>query len=340
MSHTRYLFGVVSTRSGAIFRAVLGFSRHVVWLLAFAAASAPAWGGSPRAEHVFLISIDGGKPAVIAQSKMPTLKQLAYEGACTWRATTIFPCVTLPSHASMLTGVSPAKHKIFWNVWKPKAGVVDVPTVFSEAKKAGYSTAMFVGKEKFRHLAVPGSVDCFHYNCEQSREVIKPVLASDRMEKSETVPARIVAQDAARYIRERTPSLCFIHFTDPDDIGHKYGWGSREQINAFEDVDEALGMVLQALEAANITSESVVIVTADHGGHGKTHGLNIPADMEIPWIVWGRGAKRGFTITQPVATFDTAVTALWLLGVPRLDSIDGHVIDSAFEFHPASKAGG
>ena len=33
--------------------------------------------GAPRADHVFIISIDGGKPAVIAQSDMPVLKQLA-----------------------------------------------------------------------------------------------------------------------------------------------------------------------------------------------------------------------------------------------------------------------
>ena len=323
-----------------MFQGVLALSRHLSWFLAFAAPAVAAWGSSPGADHVFIISIDGGKPAVIAQSRMPTLKRLANEGAYTWRASTIYPSVTLPSHASMLTGVGPAKHKIVWNVWKPDAGVVHVPTVFSEAKKAGYSTAMFVGKEKFRHLAVPGSLDCFHYNREQSRELTKPILGSDQVEKSESVPAGMVAQDAARYIREKRPNLCFIHFTDPDDIGHKYGWGSREQVKAFEDVDEALGVVLQALDAANITSESVVILTADHGGHGKTHGLNIPADMEIPWVVWGRGVKRGFIITEPVATFDTAVTALWLLNVPKLDSPDGQVVDSAFESRAASKTGG
>ena len=38
---------------------------------------------APRAEHVFVVSIDGGKPAVIAESEMPVLKKLAAEGAVT-----------------------------------------------------------------------------------------------------------------------------------------------------------------------------------------------------------------------------------------------------------------
>jgi predicted AlkP superfamily pyrophosphatase or phosphodiesterase len=85
---------------------------------------------SPRAKHVFIVSIDGGKPAVIAQSAMPVLKRLAEEGACTWAASTIYPSLTLPSHTSMLTGVGPDKHHVLWNSWKPRKGVVGVPTIF------------------------------------------------------------------------------------------------------------------------------------------------------------------------------------------------------------------
>src|SRR5882672_7523085 len=82
----------------------------------------------PRAEHVFIISIDGGKPSVIEHSKMPVLDKLVAEGAHTWMANTIFPSTTLPSHTSMLTGVGVGKHHILWNSWEPKQGVVHVTT--------------------------------------------------------------------------------------------------------------------------------------------------------------------------------------------------------------------
>jgi predicted AlkP superfamily pyrophosphatase or phosphodiesterase len=283
----------------------------MLWVMALAAF------GSPGADHVFIISIDGGKPAVIAQSDMPVLKQLAGEGACTWAASTIYPSVTLPSHTSMLTGVGPDKHHVLWNTWKPRKGVVGVPTMFAEAKRAGFSTAMFVGKEKFRHLLQPGTVDQFEFGPAEPH-------------RSSTVLSRIVAKGAARYILEHKPNLCFIHFTDPDNTGHKYGWGSPQQIKAFNEVDAALAEIVRAIEAAGISQESVLIITADHGGHGKTHGGKKPEDMLIPWIAWGKNVKRGLTITGPVMTCDTAATALWLLGVPLPEAFDGRPVTSAF----------
>jgi predicted AlkP superfamily pyrophosphatase or phosphodiesterase len=296
----------------------------VLWITALAGF------GSPRADHVFIISIDGGKPAVIERSDMPVLKQLAGEGACTWAASTIYPSVTLPSHTSMLTGVGPDKHHVLWNSWKPREGVVGVPTIFAEAKRAGFSTAMFVGKEKFRHLLQPGTVDEFEFGPAEPK-------------KSSTVVSRIVAKGAARFIRDNKPNLCFIHFTDPDNTGHKYGWGSPQQIKAFSEVDAALAEIVKAIEAAGISHESVLMITADHGGHGKTHGGKKPEDMLIPWIAWGKNVKRGLTITGPLMTCDTAATALWLLGVPVPKAFDGKPVTRAFTCHGdqlAPEAGG
>lgn len=284
---------------------------------------------SPRAQHVFIISIDGGKPAVIAQSDMPVLKELARQGACTWQARTVLPSITLPSHTSMLTGVGPKKHKISWNSWKPRKGVVHVPTVFSQAKAAGFSTAMFVGKEKFRHLVQPGSVDCFDYNPELTGE-INYVAGHLIFKTADTVSAGLVANDAATWIVQKKPNLCFIHLTDADNAGHKYGWGSPEQIKAFANIDAALGVILKGIRSAGIADESVLIITADHGGHRKTHGSDTPEDVMIPWIVWGKDVKKESTINASVTTCDTAATALWILGLPLPASSDGVPIAAAF----------
>ncbi len=293
-------------------------------------ASALAAPGSPRVDHVFIVSIDGGKPAVMAQSDMPVLKRLVAEGACTWTATTIFPSLTLPSHTSMLTGVGPDKHRVSWNTWKPGKGVVRVPTVFAEAKKAGLSTAMFVGKEKFRHLLQPGTVDEFRFKSQLPDMAVGAEPVNPKATKPSTVPAWIVARQAAGYIVEARPSLCFIHFTDPDDAGHKYGWGSPQQIWAFSDVDGALAEILDAIDSAGIGDSSVLLITADHGGHARTHGSRRLEDMNIPWIAWGRAVKRNFTLTSQVTTYDTAATALWLLSVPLPAAFDGRPVLEAF----------
>jgi predicted AlkP superfamily pyrophosphatase or phosphodiesterase len=299
---------------------------HLFWLLCL------VWGSSVfaevRAKHVFVVSIDGAKPAVIAESEMPVLKQLAEEGAVTWEASTIFPSKTLPSHTSMLTGVGPDKHQVLWNDFSPLKGFVKVPTVFSLVKAAEPEalTAMFVGKMKFRHLWLDGSVDVFDFGGPQTRA---PVAGSAELEKDKK-PSQMVAKQAVDWLSRNTPRLAFLHFSDPDTAGHKSGWGSPEQKEAFKVTDQALGQFLRALKGSPMAEDSVVIISADHGGHDKTHGDNIPDDMLIPWVAWGKGVKAGQVISAPVTTYDTAATALWLLGVPVPEGFDGKPVVSAF----------
>src|SRR5665213_847498 len=130
----------------------------LAWLAMGAAVLAD---NSPRVHHVFIISFDQGNPDLIEKADMPVFHKMAAEGAHTWEAYTIIPSLTLPSHTSMLTGVGPQKHQVLWNDYEPEKGPVKVPTIFSIAKEHGFVTAMFVGKEKFKHLDIPGTVDDF-----------------------------------------------------------------------------------------------------------------------------------------------------------------------------------
>ena len=284
---------------------------------------------APRAEHVFIISIDGGKPAVIAESEMPVLKKLAAEGAVSWQASTIFPPKTLPSHTSMLTGVGPEKHQVLWNDFSPIRGLVKVPTVFSllRAAEPMAITGMFVCKQKFRHLWLKDSLDVFDFGGAQTTA---PVAGSPEIEQDKK-NADTEARNSAAWIIKAKPRLAFIHFADPDTAGHKDGWGSPQQKEAFKAADQALQVVVESLQNAGIIEQSVILISADHGGHDKGHGLNIPDDMLIPWLAWGKGVKKSFRITEPVTTFDTAATALWLLGVPLPAELDGRPVVSAFE---------
>jgi predicted AlkP superfamily pyrophosphatase or phosphodiesterase len=276
---------------------------------------------APRAKHVFIISFDQGDPDLIQRSPMPTFHSLAAEGARNWNAFTIVPSLTLPSHTSMLTGVGPQAHQILWNDYQTNKGVVKVPTVFSLAKERGLTTAMFVGKEKFEHLVLPGSVDVFAW----------PKTNNDALG---------VAQLFAEQLGTLKPNLCFIHFRDPDTAGHAHGGKSPEKIQALADCDAALKVIKDAIAAAGLSKDSVIILTADHGSHdtknkeGKTvgtHGSAETADVTIPWIAWGKGAKKDFTITAPVVQYDTAATALWLLNVPLPESFWGRPVTSAFK---------
>jgi len=271
-----------------------------------------------RAEHVFIVSFDQGAPRIIQKAEMPTYLKMMSEGAHTWEAYTVVPSLTLPSHTSMLTGVGVQKHQITWNDFAPEKGVIKIPTIFSLAKQAGLTTAMVVGKEKFRQLAIANSLDLL------------------------LIPGKCaaVADAFADQVAKLKPNLCFIHFADPDLTGHQFGVGSKEQFEALAASDRALEKIKAAVEAAGIADSSVFILTSDHGGHNApdpitkiigTHGSPESDDVLIPWIAWGKGVKKGFEITKPVVTYDTAATALWLLGVPVPDGFWGRPVTSAFE---------
>jgi len=291
-------------------------------VLSFAGCQSPVHltAEKPRAEHVFIVSFDQGNPDTIQETDMPTFHEMVEQGAHTWNAYTIVPSITLPSHTSMLTGVGIQAHQILWNDYQPKKGLVSVPTIFSLAKKRGYTTAMFVGKEKFKHLLLPGSVDAF----------VWPQPNDDAIS---------VAKAFAAQVGELKPNLCFIHFRDPDTMGHKYGVNSPEKIQALKDSDAALKIVKDAIEAAGLTKDSVIILTADHGSHDTkdkngntvgTHGSPETADVRIPWVAFGKGVKKDFTITAATVQYDTAATALWLLNVPLPESFWGRPVTSAF----------
>jgi len=274
-----------------------------------------------RVKHVFIVSFDQGNPELIRKSDMPTFHQMATNGSRTWSAYTIVPSLTLPSHTSMLTGVGPQVHQILWNDYRPTNGVVKVPTIFSLAKERGLKTAMFVGKEKFKHLELPGTID----------ELVWPQPDDD---------AKSVAKAFAAEFGKTKPNLTFIHFRDPDTVGHATGANSPEKIKALKDCDEALKTIKDAVAAAGVLEQSVFILTADHGSHdtknkeGKTigaHGSAEKEDVLIPWIVWGKGVKKDFAITAPVVQYDTAATALWLLSVPLPESFWGRPVTSAFK---------
>jgi len=74
--------------------------------------------------------------------------------------------------------------------------------------------------------------------------------------------------------------------------------------------DAAVGRILAALPP-----DTLVILTADHGGHGRVHGARIPVDMTISWIIAGPGVVADHEIAAPVNTMDTAATVAYVLGL-------------------------
>ena len=275
----------------------------VATLAPVAAAMPTAAPPSPAPRRVVIISEDGLRPDVLSAELTPRHVLLMHEGMTAQQAETIPESDTLPSHASMLSGVGATEHGLWWNSYQATRGFIHVPTVFSVAHARGLSTAMIVGKPKLRHIASPGTVDHFErpsYLCAG------------------------VAKRAAEYFVTSKPDLLFVHFSDPDEYGHSHGWLSPAYLRAVHSSDACLSTVLAAIDASGLGATTLVIVTADHGGHGKKHSDGrVAVDRQIPWIVRGPGVAHGDVLKGMVETVDTAATTLAALGLPALPHMLG-----------------
>lgn len=258
----------------------------------------------PPPPKVVVISIDGLRPDALGLAGATNVLGLAQRGAFTWKARTVFPSVTLVAHASMLSGVAPDVHGISWDDYRPDRGCISVPTVFGVAHDAGQRTVLVAGKQKFQHLNVPGTIDRF---------LLTPRGDAD-------IANEAVVQVQAGF------DLLFVHFPDTDLAGHTSGWLSSVYLARLAEADRAVGRLLGTLPP-----ETTVILTADHGGHATNHGTAMTEDMAIPWIIAGpRVPGRGREIQATVRTADTAVTALYVLGIAAPTGVAGQVVGEAF----------
>ncbi|HVT90988.1 MAG TPA: ectonucleotide pyrophosphatase/phosphodiesterase [Tepidisphaeraceae bacterium] len=272
----------------------------------------------PQVDRVLIISIDGLRPDVLMRANTRTLHGLIERGSFSLWAQTVPVAITLPSHVSMLTGVSVRKHGIDFNDERATTQPIypRATTLFEVAHQAGLTTALVTGKSKFAVFTRPGVIDW-----------------AWTPENSKTTDAE-VADMAGAIFRLHKPQVMFVHFPGGDTAGHAFGWDSPEQLSAYAGIDDAIGMILRGLDNSGLSQSTIVIVSADHGGSGRTHGANDPRSLYIPWIAAGPGVVQGQDLTRfrelTIHTEDTFATACYILGLTPPPGVDGKPILQIF----------
>ncbi|MET0339847.1 MAG: alkaline phosphatase family protein [Polyangiales bacterium] len=252
---------------------------------------AKAHGRTP-ADAVVVVSIDGLRPDVITPSTK-SLHRLYLQGASAKVARTINKSATLPSHASMVSGVEPTEHGLDFNAYKPEHANINRATMFSLAHAAGFPTYMFVGKAKLKHLLGKPSDAQLTFGGLNCKRVVKEGLPQ---------------------LQKLKRGVLFMHFADPDSAGHRKGWMTDDYMTAVQSADHCLSDVMEAIESSGRMQRTLLIVTSDHGGHGRSHGTRMEVDQRIPWFAWGGSTRRGRT-DRDVHTTDTAATVISALGL-------------------------
>ncbi len=256
--------------------------------------------------HVLLFSLDGLRPDALSATPTPNLDAVAAAGGVGVARTTM-PSVTLPCHASMFLGVPTERHGVTTNLWMPPVRPVD--SITDAARKADLTTAAVYNWEPLRDLSRPGSL---HIS----------LMYKDNASADSDVQ---LARQAAAHLAADPTHFAFIYFGHIDSAGHKHGWMSDEYLAAVTTADQAVGVVLDAYRAAGLMDSTAVIVTADHGGHERSHGTDQDEDMLVPVAISLPGGPPP-SLNGHASILDIAPTVARLLGFPPAEEWEGQAL--------------
>ena len=240
---------------------------------------------------VILISIDGMRSDGLQQCGSSAMEILERKCAYTYAARTVFPSVTLPCHFSMTHAVTPQRHGILTNTYTPQ--VRPVKGIFEKIREADGISAFCYGWEPLRDVARPGALKFARYmHCSMG-------------DSTDTT----LTDEAAELIDRHHPDFVFLYMAETDAEGHDSGWMSEAYLRRVQIAfDNAARIVEQ------YGDEYRVLITADHGGHDRSHGSEMDEDMIIPLFCFGPEFEAGKEL-QDVSILDITPTIASIMGI-------------------------
>jgi arylsulfatase A-like enzyme/Tfp pilus assembly protein PilF len=301
------------------------------WLaLAALVVAPPAWAGeaAERAPaSVVLITLDTTRADRLGcygaeRAATPHLDSLARAGVRFDEAISPTP-LTLPSHASLMTGMVPRRHGVRNNAL---FRLGDEPVVLADVlRRNGYRTAAFVSAAVLDRIT--GIDRGFDVYDDSVRVGPREAFNYEERAASQTTDAVL------GHLGDLSePFFLWVHYFDPHlpyvpPEPFRGRFPDRPYDGEIAFMDDQIGRLLDAVRARS--GSLLVVVAGDHGEslgeHGEdAHGIFIyQATQRVPLIVAGPGVPRGKTIDQRVGLVDVAPTVLDLLGLPPLPDVDG-----------------
>ncbi len=279
-------------------------------------------------DHVVLVSIDGLRPALYRDERWPApvSRDLARRGAVALAMTSVFPALTYPAHATLVTGALPARHGIVDNEpfepltrsgrWIWEASALRSPTLWDAVRAGGGTTAAISWP-----VTVGAAID---WNvpdvwAPDNPTSIAPIRAAstppglfEELEREATGKLSdqtfslgsvgredVVGAMAAYLFDRRRPTLMLVHLIALDHVAHRLGRDNPVALRAVAAADRAIARIVETVEHLGLLDRVTFIVTGDHGSV-DVHTTLLPN-------VWLRDAG----LVEPSASAATASSAAW-----------------------------
>lgn len=249
--------------------------------------------------------------------KTPAIDSLIRDGIRFSSAWSHVP-LTLPSHASLFTGMLPGAHGVRDNLGYELSS--EYPTIATELGARGYDTAGMVSAWVLRRdTGIANGFDVWDEGLD-----LNPGAAVGELQRD----GQRTVDSVIRWLDQRgsdTPFFLFVHLFDPHTP-----YAPPEPFASMHDdpydgeiaaVDASIGRLLEALRSSGDYDEATIIFLSDHGeglgDHGEAeHGIflyreaiHIPMVLKLPG-----GEMAGTTVDEPAQIIDVHPTILGLLG--------------------------
>ncbi len=277
----------------------------------------------PMVKHVVMVGIDGWAAHDLAQAHdIPNIRNLMANGSYTLHKRSVLPSASAINWASTFMGAPTELHG--YTKWNSK--VPEIPALVQNNHNI-FPTIYSVIREQ-KPEAETG--------CTFDWDGVKFVVDTLAISHWEYIPDSYVDINknctiAENYIKEKKPFFYTAYFGTLDETGHEHGWYTPEYYNTLAEIDQVIGRLIQALKDAGIYDDTIFIITSDHGGIDKGHGGMTIEELETPFIVCGKGIKKGFETPDVVMQYDVPATIAYILGIQQPQAWVGRPVMSFFE---------
>lgn len=303
---------------------------------------------SADAPNVLLIILDTVRAASLSlygygRPTSPRLAEFAAGGVIFDSAYTVAPW-TLPSHASMFTGLYHQDLSTDWLV--PLDGA---PRTLAEAFAAsGYATGGFVGNLPYtsRESGLDRGFETYR---DHKRTPLQLMLSATlfgtarewwlfgnrraHRDDDRKEGPRVTAEFLGWLDHRRPPRFfVFLNYFDAHlplpGIPRGSAWDSgRRKLDSYDGAiartDGYLGAVLDSLAARGVLDKTLVIIVSDHGTLLGEHGLTAHGNslyqllLHVPLVIRGPGVPAGRRLGTPVSLRDLAETVRHTAGLSQ-----------------------
>lgn len=250
-------------------------------------------------KHLIVISFDGLSTLDFEYIKsLPNFEKFINESACCKKVYSVYPTLTYPAHATIVTGKYPKNHGIINNTllqpgrrspdWYWQRKYIKGETLYDLAIKRGMKVAallwpvtakssiqynmpeIFANRSWHNQIMVSlfNGSPLFQITLNNKFGALRDGLRQPNLDN-------FTHQSLLYTIKEKKPDITFVHYTDLDTMRHHHGFYSKEAKEALKRHDSRLEDIIKTLKENNMYEDSTIIALGDHSSLDEDKIINL-----------------------------------------------------------------